>query len=383
MRLRLLTAAMIVTSLAGGCPSNPQPTIIIVSDSEIAQTIVADAATPMSIAVARDGVVFYAEKETGRIRAIIDGVLQETPVADVDVNFAGDRGLLGLALHPAYLGNGRLYAFYSRSNSGADTDTATQIVDHRVVYFELAEDAGTGVLTATGAEVFVVSLPAGAEPFSVGGALAFAPDGTLYVATGQMGVPTAAQTVTRLEGKLLRYHDDGTIPDDNPIAGSAVYAVGLHEPRGLAFDPLSTQAFFIDLNAHLQSELNRVVAGANYGWPSVTGVTDTVEETAFVDATDTYSEPLLATGSGQERAFVGLAINDSGRYGPNRYGNLVYGERNTQRVLAAELDPLRQRVFREVEYLTNLPGPVTAVTVSSAGNLYVATTDAILKISPR
>ena len=171
-----------VLSLTGCLPSPGQTsTPIAVADGLQAEFVVNDAQHPAGLAFAADGRVFYTEKETGRIRVIVDGTLLEQPFASVPVNYAGDRGLLGIALHPNFNLKPRVYVFYTRSDTGAVTDDAQAVVDNRVVYFE-----ADGNVSSNG-EIFVASLPAGSQTVRVGGRLAFSPDGTLFVGLGDLG----------------------------------------------------------------------------------------------------------------------------------------------------------------------------------------------------
>ena len=106
------------------------------------------------------------------------------------------------------------------------------MIDQRIVYF-----TANGDVAASG-EVFVASLPMGSGTTDIGGFMAFAPDGTLYVGFGDQTNIDAPQDPTNPLGKILRYNDDGTIPANNPSAGSAVYASGVRDPAGMGFDPL-------------------------------------------------------------------------------------------------------------------------------------------------
>src|SRR5207249_6409161 len=67
----------------------------------------------------------------------------------------------------------------------------------------------------------------------------------------------------------LRLNSDGSVPADNPFPGSAVYALGLRNPWGLAFDPLGGSAYVTDNGSHGHDEVNRIVPGGNYGSPEV------------------------------------------------------------------------------------------------------------------
>ena len=114
-----------------------------------------------------------------------------------------------------------------------------------------------------------------AASFHNGGRIRFGPDSMLYVGTGDAGNPGLSQDVSSTAGKILRLNPDGTIPHDNPVPGSPVYAYGLRNPQGLAWDNNGTlyvtdhgpSGFFE--RAH--DEINRIIPYGNYGWPESVG----------------------------------------------------------------------------------------------------------------
>jgi glucose/arabinose dehydrogenase len=364
--------------LVGGCPPQGEtPPPINVAAGFQAVYVVADAASPAALAPAPEGDsrVFYAEKNTGQIRVIKDGTLLDEPFATMPVNFAGDRGLLSIALHPRFTLNGRIYAFYSRSDTGEPTNDPQAIVHHRLVYFEAAEKGGD---VSTGTEVFLASFPTAGSLTRIGGRIGFAPDGKLLVALGDMGDPESAQIPDLPLGKILRFNDDGSIPTNNPAADSATYASGFSDPRGLAFDPVTGDPFVTELNLGGPNQINLVQAGSNYGWPTVVGFADTPEELAFVAAHPDFG----ATLTESHTALLGAAFNPSGQYGPNQRLRLFYGASDENRILSLELSLTRTAAVTAHSFLTGLPTPINDLAFTPGGTLYVACADAILRIAP-
>jgi len=88
---------------------------------------------------------------------------------------------------------------------------------------------------------------------------------------GTPGRPELAQRLDSLAGKILRLAADGSIPADNPFPGSAVYALGLRNPQGLAWDGAG-RLLAADLVPGPHDEINEVVPGGNYGWPATSGM---------------------------------------------------------------------------------------------------------------
>jgi glucose/arabinose dehydrogenase len=107
-----------------------------------------------------------------------------------------------------------------------------------------------------------------------GGALHFGKDGKLYVSIGEQTAETPAQRLDTFQGKILRIESDGSIPADNPFVGhagakyQAIWALGLRNPFTFAVRPGTGELWINDVGGKFE-EINRGVAGANYGWPTV------------------------------------------------------------------------------------------------------------------
>ena len=373
MCVGVLIAAVAVSTW--GCLSLPGEASFLVGSRLRAEYVVSNADYPSALAFAADGRGFYTERKTGQIRVISDGAVRSTPLATVPVNYAGDRGLLGIAVHPEFDTNHRVYVFYTRSDTGQATDDPQAVVDNRVVYFELNGDV------ADGGEVFVASLPADSGSTRVGGRLAFASDGTLLVAIGDLTDSASASARAVSVGKILRYNDDGSIPDDNPVADSPFYARGLRDPRGLCIESVNGTPLVIDRNDGRHDEVNRVVSGANFGWPMVEGIASTGAELEYVAENPDYVDPILDTGAA-DPGLVGGSVNPSARYGPNTRLYFFYGEANTRQVITAQLSTDRATIVGTSVFASGFPTTITDVAFTPAGTLYVACNNAIFRLAP-
>ncbi|MCS5732552.1 PQQ-dependent sugar dehydrogenase [Herbiconiux daphne] len=216
---------------------------------------------PWSIAQLADGSMFVSERDSGEIVEIVGG--QAVPVGAVPgVVAAGEGGLLGIAALEAASG-AYLYAYYTAAD------------DNRVVRMPLAGSPGAHTLGAP--EGVLTGLPKASN--HNGGRIAFGPDGMLYVTAGDASNGANAQSLDSLGGKILRITPIGTVPADNPFAGSPVWSLGHRNPQGIAWAADGTM-WAAEFGQDTWDEINRITPGANYGWPVVEGIAG---DPAFVD----------------------------------------------------------------------------------------------------
>ncbi|HET6800829.1 MAG TPA: PQQ-dependent sugar dehydrogenase, partial [Nitrososphaeraceae archaeon] len=174
---------------------------------------------PWSIDIAKDGRIFFTERE-GRIRIIdAQSKLIDDPAASIRVEQTGEGCLLGLALHPNFTENHLLYVYHTYANKTKLYNKVLMLTEKENKIIE--------------SKVIIDSIP-GAQ-FHDGGSIKFGPDGKLYISTGDATIPELAQNVKSLAGKILRLNPDGTIPDDNPFLGSPVYSYGHRNIQGIAW----------------------------------------------------------------------------------------------------------------------------------------------------
>jgi len=233
---------------------------------ENVQLIAGGLEVPWAVDLAPDGRLFVTERP-GRVRIVklgAGGGLQAEPWARVPAraNPDSERGLLGIALDPDFATSGVVYLYYSYTSTGGGTL-------NRLV--RLRDQGGKGVDETT----LLDNIPGSSN--HDGGRIRFGPDGKLYVATGDGEQEQRAQDRNSLGGKILRLNKDGSIPSDNPFPGSAVFSFGHRNVQGLAWHPDMKALYATEhgpsgfFPACCNDEVNRIEAGANYGWPIVTG----------------------------------------------------------------------------------------------------------------
>ena len=213
--------------------------------------------TPWSLAILPDG-SFLVTERAGQLRRIgYDGAVSE-PLENVPgVYAAGQGGLFDVVLHPDFAANGLIYLSYAQ---GSSKSNATAIARARLDGNSL-EDV----------EVIYSVEPRKDTAAHYGGRLAFLPDGTLLLTTGDgFNYREAAQDPANGLGKVMRMNDDGSPAAGNPFPESPyVYTYGHRNPQGLTVTPDGT----VWLHEHGPKggdEVNRLEPGLNYGWPAVT-----------------------------------------------------------------------------------------------------------------
>lgn len=218
-------------------------------------TVAGDLRVPWAVVDAGGGALLVTERP-GTLRKIMpDG--SSVSYAVEGVAAVGEGGLLGAAWGPPGAAKPFLYLYMTARKGGAAVD--------RVVRYAWT-DAGP-----VEDKVIIDGIPA--YQYHDGGTVAFGPDGMLYVTTGDAGASANAQDRNSLAGKILRLTPDGGIPADNPF-GNATWSYGHRNPQGIAWDDKGR----LWATEHGRSgattgydELNLIVKGGNYGWPTIQG----------------------------------------------------------------------------------------------------------------
>jgi glucose/arabinose dehydrogenase len=258
---RLLSLAiLIVSSLANPAQAATLP-------AGFAETRIATGlASPTAMAFAPDGRLFVAQ-QGGALRVIKNGALLAQPFLTVSVNSSGERGLLGVAFDPNFASNNFVYVYYT--TSGAP-------IHNRVSRFTAS--AANPDVVAAGSEVQLLNLPnLSSATNHNGGAIHFGTDGRLYIAVGDNANSANSPLLTTTLGKILRINADGSIPSDNPFVSQttginqAIWARGLRNPFNFAVDRTNGRIHQNDVGQDSWEEVNRGIAGANYGWPQTEG----------------------------------------------------------------------------------------------------------------
>lgn len=230
-------------------------------------TVVDGLVEPWSIASLPGGDMLVSERP-GRLRIIRQGKLVEQPVDGVPKALHSSQGgLLEVMPHPNFSSNRLLYLTYSKPSADGKQAT-TALVRGR---FE--NDRLTNV------EQLFESISQGRGHF--GGKIAFDKNGFLFLTLGDRQVPPEgnleahpAQDLSNHHGKMIRLHDDGKVPADNPFvsrtgARPEIWSYGHRNIQGIAIHPETGDVWTNEHGPQGGDELNRLQAGANYGWPVI------------------------------------------------------------------------------------------------------------------
>ncbi|HET7792956.1 MAG TPA: PQQ-dependent sugar dehydrogenase, partial [Rhizobacter sp.] len=245
-----------------------------------------------AFAQAPDGRLFVAQ-QGGLLRVVqANGTLLPTPFITLNVDPAGERGLLGVALHPNFATNGYVYLYYTTPENGT----------HNRISRFTANPSNPNIVSV-GSEVWIANLPALSTATNHnGGAMHFGNDGKLYVAVGDNANSAKSPDLNDPFGKMLRFNDDGSIPSDNPFCTTAatlrcaIWAKGLRNPFTFAVRASDGRMHINDVGQGTWEEVNLGVAGADYGWPATEGPTTATGVTAPLFAYDHDSSSAAGVG---------------------------------------------------------------------------------------
>ena len=241
------------TDTTGAAPHAPPVTV---------ETVVRGLEHPWSIVFLPEAEWLVTER-AGRLRRIRDGKLDPTPVPGAPrVAAGGQGGMLDLALHPDFFRNRLLYISYATHCEDGGRTTAVGRGEYR-----------DGTLQNF-APVFIARACTDTGQHFAGRML-FDRQGYLYLTIGDRGERDRAQDGSDHVGTVVRLHDDGRIPKDNPFIDDptmddAIWSYGHRNPQGIALHPDGEQIWLHEHGPRGGDEINRILPGRNYGWPLVT-----------------------------------------------------------------------------------------------------------------
>lgn len=280
-------------------------------------------------------------EQVGRIKVFADDENADTTTTVLDISdrivFRGEQGLLGLAFDPDFEKNRVVYLNYSMARP------------RRNVISSMRWDATTDALQVS-TERIIIEIE---QPFSNhnGGMLAFGPDDYLYIGVGDGGSggdPKGhGQDTQTLLGNLLRIdvHPENTdqpyaIPADNPFVDNAcckpeIYSYGWRNPYRFSFDSETGELWAPDVGQNAIEEINKVVAGGNYGWNAFEG-TRRYAKGVVIESND-LQQPVFEYKHSEGRSITGGSVY-RGNAVPSLSGLYIYGDYASGKIWALELN---------------------------------------------
>ena len=342
-------------------------------------TVVSGLEHPWGMAFMPGGDILVTERP-GRLRIIRDGMLEPEPFAGLPPVYAdGQGGLLDVALDPDFASNHVIYLSYAATGDGGLS------LDH--LFGELKgvvrgwSANSTHVARATlgdgrleNLEVIFAAAPLAHSNSHFGSRLAFDADGHLFITVGERGQGDRAQDLADDNGKVLRLHPDGRVPEDNPFVGvpgarPEIFSYGHRNPQGLAIHPKTGVPWLHEHGPQGGDEVDIIRPGVNYGWPVITYGLE-------------YSGAPIGEGTHKEGmaqpihywipsiAPSGMAFYDGDAF-PEWRGDLFVGALSGQLLARLELDG--DQVVGEEHLLEGTIGRIRDVEVGPDGYVYLLT----------
>ena len=339
-------------------------------------TVVDGLVQPWSIAFLPGGDMLITERP-GRLRIVRQGKLLPQPVEGIPKVFTSSQGgLLEVMPHPDFTSNRLLYLTYSKAGA-TDAQATTTLIRGRFENDRLTNVQQLFEATAQGRNHF-------------SGKIAFDGKGYLFLSAGDRQAPPEgnleahpAQDVSNHQGKIIRLHDDGRVPADNPLlkrpgARPEIWSYGHRNVQGLAVHPVTGDLWANEHGPQGGDELNRIQPGMNYGWPVIGYGVNYTTGAAIHAGThrDGMQQPVNVWVP--SIGISGLMIYTGDKF-PQWKGNMFVGGMNGQQLSRLTLDG--QRVVSQ-ELLVQRMGRIRDVRQGPDGSIYLVTDDREGKPTP-
>lgn len=345
---------------------------------------------PYGLAFLPDGGMLVTER-AGRLRLVRNGVLDPTPIAGVPpVLNRTLRGLNDIALHPDFARNQWIYFTYYKPVPGEPEAAIAVLARARYDGSHELRDVR---------EIFVASQSIGGPSAA---RIVFGRDAKLYMALGvpipnrskvDRAEPLDAQNPDSHYGKVLRFNDDGSTPNDNPFVGRPghkpeVFALGIRNAMALIVHPTTGELWETENGPQGGDELNVIKAGANYGWPVIsygrsyggdlTGDTGPVQA---VPASPDFEQPVMMWSP--SLALSGMVVYTGDRF-PEWKGDVFMGALVGEQLHRVDFND-RGLPIRRQSLLLELRQRVREVRQGPDGLIYLLTDEedgALLRVEP-
>ncbi|GGH13203.1 PQQ-dependent sugar dehydrogenase [Mucilaginibacter phyllosphaerae] len=357
MKTWLWTAALAGTLLLGACKKNSPGTGTPTapgSTAGLTDKVVTDKLTlPWEVLWGPDNKLWITERG-GKISNVDPATGAITVIATLsDVVSRGEGGLLGMVLHPDFTTTPEVFVAYNYDKNGTYTK--------KIVKFTYS--GGTLINPV----VLIDNIPA--ANIHNGTRLAISPDKKLFITSGDAAAASRAQDKNNPAGKIQRINLDGSIPADNPTAGSPVWSYGHRNPQGLVF--VGDRLYSSEHGNSTDDEVNIIQKGRNFGWPNVEGLCNTDAEKAFCSVND-VAEPIQIWTPTIAPSGIDYYNKDAI---PQWKGSLLLAVLKDSELLQLKLNTAGTAVEAVHTFYKGKYGRMRDVAISPAGKVYIITSN--------
>lgn len=326
----------------------PAPGNVIIKDSVLVQGL----NYPWEILWGPDNFIWMTERggRISRINPVAGAVIPLLTISEVVSN--GEGGLLGMVLHPNFSSTPQVFVAYNYNSGG---------YREKIVRFTYTGSSLINPITILD-NINAASIHNGCR-------LLITPDLKLFITTGDASNQSFPQNTSSINGKVLRLNLDGSIPADNPVAGNPYWSFGHRNAQGLVF--ANNIMYSSEHGPSNDDEINIIEKGRNYGWPNVHGYCDLGAEMTFC-STNNVKEPIKAWTP--TAAVCGLDYYNNDLI-PQWKNSLLMVALKNARLYQMKLDGTYKSITETNEHFTNDYGRMRDICISSAGRVYICTSN--------
>ena len=351
--MNLLPAVLLITLFS--CKSKNDTGVVVPDDwpTDSIRVVKNNLNFPWEILWGKDDFIWMTERggKISKVNPKTGEVAFSTTLPDVVSN--GEGGLLGMVQHPDFLTNGLFYVVYDYGN-----------YKEKLVQLKFSNNSIQTVA------ILIDNIPA--SSIHNGSRLWISSDAApkLFMTTGDASVSNNAQQKTSLSGKVFRFNLDGSIPADNPVAGSPIWSFGHRNPQGLVF--ANGIMYASEHGPDVEDEVNIIDRNRNYGWPNVMGPCSDPAEISFCTANN-VKEPIWSSG-GSTIAVCGLDYYNNTRI-PNWQNSLLMCTLKDASLRVLQLSANGLSVTGQQILFKNRFGRIRDICISPAGRVYLCTSN--------
>ncbi len=321
---------------------------------------------PAAFTFSPRGLIFYAERGTGEIRVLNPRTHTDRLVDTISgVDGSGERGALGVALHPGWPQRPFIYVYVTRMANGA--------LHNQILRIRVRNGHGVGVRTLFQTTAVTVL-------YHNGGRILFGPGGTLFAMVGDGHTDANAQDLTsNPRGKILRMTTNGGIPPGNPLPGSRIWSFGHRNSFGFTFDPQTGKLWETENGPSCNDEINLDVRGGNFGW----GANENCSGTSPGDTNNSGPRPRRGPKWFTQGTIgiTGDAFCHSCGLGSQYQGDLFFGSANTGQLRVLQLNASRTGFVGGASIVLTAPnGTIYSMETAPNGTIYFSDSSGIYKL---